>query len=123
MTENRQPDLNSQPQSVEQVPEMDLAAFRKLMRNAFGIASEPSDANPKLTRFIESPYNPHVSAAVSVEGHAGGTKISPHNILAVLTKFKIELKNFLEALNVAQETAPSPQKAQPPSISGTKRPN
>src|SRR6266446_1277617 len=86
MTENPRPKSSSQPQSADQVPEMDLGAFRKLMRNAFAIASEPSDANPKLTRFIAPPYNPFVSRATSVEGHAGGTKISPHNILAVLAK-------------------------------------
>ena len=121
MTENQQPNSNSQPQSAEQVPEMDLWAFRKLMRNAFGIASEPSDSNPKLTRFIASPYNPYISKATSVEGHQGGTKISPHNILAVLAKFDIQVRDFLEALKVGEETArPRPEI---PGMPENERPN
>src|SRR6266478_1527581 len=120
MTENPRPASNSQPQPADQIPEMDLGAFRKLLRNAFSIASEPSDANPKLTRFIAPPYNPFISKATSAEGHAGGTKISPHNILSVLKKFGIEPKDFLAALRDGEETAPpSPQ---PPELPGSKRP-
>src|SRR6266404_4694893 len=121
MTENPRPASNSQPQPADQIPEMDLGAFRKLMRNAFAIASEPSDANPKLTRFIAPPYNPFVSRATSVEGHAGGTKISPHNILAVLAKFDIPVKNFLDALQGGEETAPPSPEI--PELPGSKRPN
>lgn len=123
MTENPRPESNSQPQSADQVPipEMDLGAFRKLMRNAFDIASEPSEANPKLTRFIAPPYNPFISKATSVEGHAGGTRISPKNILFVLEKFGIEPKDFLAALRDGEQTAPpSPR---PPELPGSKRPN
>jgi len=121
MTENVRPASNSQAQCADQVPEMDLGAFRKLMRNAFAIASEPSEANPKLTRFIAPPYNPFVSKATSVEGHNGGTKISPRHILTLLKKFAIEPKDFLAALRDGEETAPpSPR---PPELPGSQRPN
>lgn len=121
MTENQRPKSNSQQQSADQVPEMDLGTFRKLMRNAFAIASEPSDANPKLTRFIAPPYNPFISRATSVAGHSNGTRISPFNILAVLAKFEIPVGNFLEAQQSGEETAPPSPEI--PELPGSKRPN
>ena len=121
MTVSPRPKLNSQPQSIDQVSEMDFGEFRKVLRNSFSIASAQSDANPKLTRFIGAPFNQFVETcrATSVAPHDGGTKISPHNILAVLTKFDIPVKDFLEALYNKGESAPPTPDRTP----DTKRPN
>jgi hypothetical protein len=98
---------------------MDMWAFRKVMRDAFSIVSEPSEENPKLIRLMGPPYNPFDPncRATSVTGHAGGTRLCPQHILAVLKKFDITPTQFLDALE-GQEPAPpsSPSSTKPNTI-------
>ena len=87
-------------QQHDVIPEMELEALVKLMRAFFQIATDRVEGRPYSVRFIESPYNPFVEdcRSIQVSAHNRGTRMSPHNIKAVLAKFEIKEPDFLEAL-------------------------
>lgn len=89
-----------QPQLLESIPEIDLEVLMRVLRTSFSIVSEPVDKKPYAVRFIGSPYNPFVEDCRNIQifTHNRGRSVSPHNVKAVLAKFEIEEKDFLDAL-------------------------
>lgn len=87
-------------QQRDSIPEMDITALIKMMRACFQIVTEPVDGKPYAIRFMGSPYNPFCEETRSIQvfGHNRGSKMSPHNIKAVLAKFEITEATFLESL-------------------------
>jgi hypothetical protein len=100
------------------IPEMEFEDLRNLMRTYFDIATEAAD-RPYCSRFIGPPYNsfhPDCRSLV-VTAHNRGTKVSPHNIKALMAKFEISEDQFQQAFNsLAGRPPESPQ-------SQTARPN
>lgn len=92
----------------DNVPEMDLEDFCRLMKDEFAILHEAVDGKPHWFRFMDSPYNPYVSKSLSVMTHHEGKKLSPLVIKQVLAKFDIKEEQFRSAYNslfAATETA------------------
>jgi rRNA pseudouridine-1189 N-methylase Emg1 (Nep1/Mra1 family) len=110
MTANPSQPSNSPAQPTDKVPEMEMWAFRKLMRDAFSIVSDPSEQNANLIRFISAPYNQFVEncRAISIYGHARGSRVCPKNIISVLNKFEISVSTFIEALENKPLSPPKP---------------
>ena len=106
--------------------EMLLHDFTKVMKEYFGILNEVVPRRIYAIRLIGSPYNAFVSECRSIQvmahhrGKAQPAHISPHHIRAVLNKFNIQEKDFLDALTgkpspldhlaeTEQEAEPSPK--------------
>jgi hypothetical protein len=102
---------------------MELGEFAKLIKDHFGVVSEPTD-RPYLVRFIGKPFDEDKEAcrAISVMAHHRGKteplRISPHHILQVLAKFEIPQKDFDQAydlfVNRVQPIRPSSASSSPP---------
>jgi hypothetical protein len=99
---------------------MGLGEFVHLMRAAFDIASELNPEKPYLIRLIGAPYNSFVEGckSIGVMAHDRGTRVSPHHIKQVLSKFDITEAAFLEAYNASRDQPPQGS----PSATGA-RPN
>ena len=102
MAENPQPQLPFLEQPHEQIPEIELSDFIRIMKSHFGIGCEPTD-KPYLVRFVGEPFNEAAEKcrALSVTAHNRGTRLCPHNIWRILEKFKIPEKVYLEAYELS----------------------
>jgi len=90
------------------IPEMDLSEFIQLMRAAFDVASELIPEKPYFVRLIGAPYNSFVEGckSIGVMAHNRGTRVSPHHIKQVLSKFDLTENAFREAYNAAHDQPP-----------------
>lgn len=99
-----------------------MADFAKLVKDHFGVACEPTDRE-YLVRFVGQPFDERkescraISMMVHHRGKTEPLRLSPHNILQVLSKFEIPPERFSEAYELSmkrvQPIRPSP--APPPS--------
>jgi hypothetical protein len=101
MSNEPKPESQSSQQPHEQIPEVELAVFRKVMKSHFAIACEPTDRE-YLVRFIGQPYEQSVDScrSLAVITHNRGTTLSPHNVKQVLAKFEIAEEDFMEAYSL-----------------------
>jgi len=92
---------------------MNLEVLMHIMRASFDIVTEVVDGKPYAIRFVGSPYNTFVEDCRSIQvfTHNRGRSVSPHNIKAVLAKFDISEKTFMEAAfpNRPQNPVPGSQ--------------
>lgn len=97
------------------IPEMELEVLIHIMRTSFDIVTEIVDGKPYAVRFVGSPYNTFVEDCrhIQIFTHNKGRSVSPHNIKAVLAKFNIGEKTFMEAAfsNRPQNPVPGSQAA------------
>ncbi len=92
------------------IPEMELEVLVHVMRTSFDIVTEAVDGKPYAVRFVGSPYNPFVEDCrhIQIFTHNRGRSVSPHNIKAVLAKFDIGEKAFMEAAFSNRPPSPVP---------------
>lgn len=88
-----------EPPPLDLIPEMEIEVLVHVMRASFDIVTEVVDGKPYAVRFVGSPYNTFVEDCRSIQifTHNRGRSVSPHNIKAVLAKFDIGEKTFMEA--------------------------
>jgi hypothetical protein len=98
VTERSKQKSGSQPPRV--IPEMEIGAFVKLMKDSFNILSEPVENRPNQVRLVAHPYRTDDPACryKQVPTHNGGKQVSPLVIKAVLEKFGITEEKFLDEL-------------------------
>jgi hypothetical protein len=96
--------------SLDPIPEIELEVLTRILRTSFSIVSEPVDGKPYAVRFIGSPYNTFCEDCrhIQIFTHHRGQSVSPHNVKAVLAKFEIEEKEFMEALFPSRPQSPIP---------------
>ncbi len=98
MTEEQE----SQSQSLkplELVPEMDMGDFRRLMKERFAVLSDNTSGKGYLVRFTGQPYEVYsvLTKSLTIPAHHRGSRVSPLCIGRILEKFKIPIKEFVDA--------------------------
>ena len=99
-----------QQRSLDPIPEIELEVLIRILRTSFSIVSEPVDEKPYAVRFIDSPYNTFCEECrhIQIFTHNRGQSVSPHNVKAVLAKFEIDEKEFMDALFPSRPQNPIP---------------
>ena len=82
---------NLPTQPSEEVAESTIEEFSQVLRQHFGIFSEPVPHKPYAVRFTGEPYDQDHEDCKSIQvfTHAKGTMLSPLCMQAVLSKFEI----------------------------------
>ncbi len=99
-----------EPQPLDLVPEMEIEVLVHVMRTSFDIVTEVVEGKEYAVRFVGSPYNTFVEDCRNIQifTHHRGRSVSPHNIKAVLAKFEIDEKSFMEAAFSNRPPSPVP---------------
>ena len=84
---------------LELISEMDMGDFRRLMKERFAVLSDSTNGKGYLVRFTGQPYKPYSAStkSLAVPAHHRGSRVSPLCIDRVLEKFKIPIKEFVDA--------------------------
>jgi hypothetical protein len=92
--------LNLQTRPNDEVAEITVEEFSRILRLHFGIFNEPVSQKPYAVRYTGEPYDQSNEDCKSVQvyAHAKGTKLSPLCVLAVLSKFDIPVEHYAEAI-------------------------
>jgi len=96
--------------SLDSIPELELEVLIRILRTSFSIVSERVDGKAYAVRFVGSPYNTFCEDCrhIQIFTHNRGQTVSPHNTRAVLAKFEIEEKDFMDALFPSRPQNPVP---------------
>jgi hypothetical protein len=92
-------DSKSQLLPNDEIGEIEVEEFSKLLRTHFGIFCEPVPGRAYALRFTGSPYD-HSNEdcrSLQVIPHAKGTILSPLCVLSILVKFDIPVATYCDA--------------------------
>jgi hypothetical protein len=90
--------LQQQPEAT--VVEIQVEDFTRILRANFSIYSELIPGKKYAVRYTGEPYDQSNAdcRSVLVYAHAKGQRLSPLNILAVLSKFELSIDEYNEAI-------------------------